>query len=89
MASSSSFFSTLPRSGSISAMSSISSPKKLDAHRDALLVGGEDLDHVAAHAEGAAVEVDVVALVLDLDELAAAARRGAPRRPTPSSASMP
>jgi hypothetical protein len=35
-----------------------------------LLVGGEHLDDVAAHAERAAVEVVVVALVLDLDEAA-------------------
>ncbi len=34
------------------------------------LVGGEDLDDVAAHAEGAAVKVDVVALVLHVDEAA-------------------
>ena len=33
-----------------------------------LLVRREDLDDVAAHAERAAVEVDVVALVLDVDE---------------------
>jgi len=37
---------------------------QLDAQGVRLLVGGEDLDHVAAHAEGAAVEVVVVALVL-------------------------
>ena len=35
----------------------------------ALLVGREDLDAVAADAERAAMEVDVVALVLDVDEL--------------------
>ena len=34
-----------------------------------VLVRREDLDHVAAHAERAAVEVDVVALVLDVDQL--------------------
>ena len=32
------------------------------------VVGGEDLDHVAAHAEGAAAEVGVVALVEDFDQ---------------------
>ena len=37
---------------------------QLDAHA-LLLVGREDLDRVAAHAEGAALERDVVALVLD------------------------
>src|SRR5262249_42068878 len=42
--------------------------EELDANRRLLLVRGEDLDHVAAHAEGAAVEVHVVALVLDVDE---------------------
>ena len=44
--------------------------EELDAQRPRLLVGGEDLDDVAAHAEGAAVEVVVVALVLDVDQLA-------------------
>lgn len=34
-----------------------------------LLVGGPDFDDVAAHAEAAAREFDVVALVLDVDEL--------------------
>ena len=41
--------------------------EELDAD-PALLVGGQDLDHVAAHAEGAALEVEVVALVLHLDQ---------------------
>ncbi len=44
--------------------------EELDAHRAALFVGREDLDDVAAHAEGAAMEVVVVALVLDVDQLA-------------------
>jgi hypothetical protein len=58
---------TLPRSGSISLMFSISSPK--NSMRSGLLfVRDEDFDDVAAHAEGAAVEVDVVALVLQIDE---------------------
>ena len=34
-----------------------------------LVVGREDLDHVAAHPEGAAVQVGVVAAVLQLDQL--------------------
>jgi hypothetical protein len=50
-------------------MASTSSPKNSMRMAFALLVGGEDLDDVAAHAERAAVEVDVVALVLDVDEL--------------------
>jgi hypothetical protein len=41
----------------------------LDAHGPVFLVGGEDLDHVAADAEGAAMEVHVVALVLDVDQV--------------------
>ena len=41
--------------------------EELDADR-VLLVDREDLDHVAAHAERAAVEVDVVALVLHVDQ---------------------
>ena len=41
----------------------------LDADR-VLLVGGADLDHVAAHAEGAAPPVDVVSRVLDVHEAA-------------------
>jgi hypothetical protein len=49
-------------------MASISSPKNSTRIAVSLLVRGEDLDHVAAHAERAAVEVDVVALVLDVDE---------------------
>ena len=40
----------------------------LDADRGVGLVGREHLDGVAAHAERAAVEVDVVALVLHLDQ---------------------
>ena len=41
---------------------------QLDAQRVRLLVGGKDLDHVAAHAKGAAMEIVVVALVLDGDQ---------------------
>ena len=43
--------------------------EELDAE-GVLVVGGVDLDDVAADAEGAAAEVDVVALVEDLDEAA-------------------
>src|SRR5439155_25454329 len=42
--------------------------EELDADRRRLFVGGEDLDDVAADAEGAAVKVDVVSLILDVDE---------------------
>jgi hypothetical protein len=48
--------------------------EQLDAPGAVLLVGGEDLDDVAAHAEGAAVEVDVVALVLQGDEARSSSR---------------
>ena len=48
---------------------SISSPKKRDAPGAVLEVGGEELERVAAHAEGAALEVAVVALVLQRDEV--------------------
>ena len=44
--------------------------EELDAHRARFLVRREDLDDVAAHAERAAVKVEVVALVLDVDQLA-------------------
>src|SRR5688572_30031368 len=43
-------------------------PEQPDAER-VLLVGRNDLDDVAADAEGSAAELDVVALVLDFDEL--------------------
>src|SRR5262249_58674486 len=42
--------------------------EELDPERDRFLVGREHLDHVAAHAEGPAMEVVVVALVLDGDQ---------------------
>ncbi|OPY89290.1 MAG: hypothetical protein A4E73_03119 [Syntrophaceae bacterium PtaU1.Bin231] len=42
--------------------------EELDAQGPLFLVGRKDLDHVPADAEGAAVEVDVVAFVLNLDE---------------------
>jgi hypothetical protein len=44
--------------------------EQLDAHRLRLRLRREDVDHVAAHAVGAAAEVDIVALVLQLRELA-------------------
>ncbi len=50
--------------------------EELDADRGFALVGRKDLDDVAAHAERAAVEVDVVALVLDVDQR----RRSSSRR---------
>ena len=49
--------------------------EELDAHRD-LLVGRIELERVAAHAELAAHEGHVVALVLDVDQAAQAPRRG-------------
>ena len=58
-----------PKRGSIWERESISSPEELDAE-GVFVVGGVDLDDVAADAEGAAAEVDVVALVEDLDEAA-------------------
>ena len=51
-----------------------------DRAEGGLGVGREDLERVAAHAERAADEVAVVALVLDVDELAQQ-RRGRPSRP--------
>ena len=42
----------------------------LDPDRGRLLIGREDLDHVASHPEGTAVKVDVVALVLHVDQAA-------------------
>src|SRR5207248_8559681 len=44
--------------------------EQLDADGPFLFVGREDLDGVALHAEGPASEVAVVALVLDLDQVA-------------------
>ena len=59
----------MPVSGSNETSSSTSSPNS--SIRSAMLfVRRVDLDDVAADAEGAAVEVVVVALVLDLDQLA-------------------
>jgi hypothetical protein len=41
-----------------------------DAHRKLGVLGREDVDHVAAHAIGAALEVDLVALVLHFRQAA-------------------
>ena len=41
----------------------------LDAHAAVVVPRGEDLDHVAAHAEASALKRDIVALVADGDEL--------------------
>ena len=54
--------------------------EELDADGQ-VLVGGEDLQHVAAHAELAAHEVLVVALVLDVGQLAQHAVAPARSRP--------
>ena len=43
--------------------------EELDAE-GVLVVGGVDLDDIAADAEGAAAEVDIIALVEDFDEAA-------------------
>ena len=59
----------MPVSGSNEISSSTSSPKSSMRSAD-VLVRRLDLDDVAAHAEDAAVELVVVALVLDLDQLA-------------------
>ena len=50
---------------------------------------GHDLDHVAAHAEGAALEVVVVALVAHLDQLAPGARAGRASSPWRTKSSIP
>ena len=49
--------------------------EQLDPVAD-LLVGRPELDHVAPHAELAALEGHVVAVVLDVDELQEHLRRG-------------
>ena len=59
----------LPVSGSKVTSSSISSPNR-PMRSARLFVRRIDLDDVAAHAEGAAAELVIVALVLDLDQLA-------------------
>ena len=45
-------------------------PEELDAHHILIRVNRPYLDRVAAHAEAVALEGDVVALVLDVDEAA-------------------
>ncbi len=64
-----------PVSGSNSVIESISSPNISKRQALSLVVGREQVDRVAAHPEGAALEGIVVALVLLLDE--AAQQRGA------------
>ena len=49
----------------------------------------EDVEHVAAHAERAARELVVVAVVLDLDEVADELRRGRSASPTSRKTAMP
>jgi hypothetical protein len=56
-------------SGSMTEIASTSSPQSSTRRSVVLLVRGEDLDDVAPGAEGAPVEVHVVAGVLNLDEL--------------------
>ncbi len=43
--------------------------KKFNADGPLLFIRGEDLHRVAAHPEGAAMEIDVVAAVLDFHQL--------------------
>ena len=43
-------------------------PEKLDTNGRFLLVGRKHFDHVAADAKRAAVKVDIVSLVLNIDE---------------------
>ncbi len=49
--------------------------EEFDPHRAVFFVGREDLDRVAAHAKSAAMEIVIVALVLDIDQLAQHAGR--------------
>ena len=57
----------MPKSGSICESAFDLVAKELDAIGH-LVVGGEDLDHVAAHAKGAAAEIAIVALVENFDQ---------------------
>ena len=59
-----------PVSGLMRLMRSTSSPKNSDAHHILIRVYRPDLDRVAAHAEAVALEGDVVALLLDVDQTA-------------------
>ena len=45
-------------------------PEKFHAERALVVSGGEDFHHVAAHAEGAALKLDVASVVLNFDQLA-------------------
>src|ERR1051325_402499 len=42
--------------------------KKFDANRFTLFVGGKDFNHVASHAKRAAMKVEIVTLILNVDE---------------------
>ena len=70
-----------PVSGSIAADALDLVAPQLDADR-LLLVGGEDLDGVAAHPEGALLEGGVVAAVLDRAPARRGCRRGRDSRPS-------
>jgi hypothetical protein len=59
----------VPRSGSNTVMRVDLVAEQLDPDRGLVFVRREDVDDVAAGPERAAVEVLVVALVLDLDQL--------------------
>src|SRR5690606_25048812 len=43
--------------------------KKFDADRKVLFVGRENFDNVAAHTKCSAMKIDIVALILNVDEL--------------------
>ena len=43
--------------------------EELDAQGVLLLAGGDDLHHIAPHPEGTTVELDVVAFILDIDQV--------------------
>ena len=57
-----------PVSGSISTICSISSPNRINRHAVIFQMRREKFDRVAAHAEIAAPESDIVALVLQRDQ---------------------
>jgi len=63
-----SFCSTWPRSGVNFADGLDSVAEEVDAQRLFVIVGGENFHDVPPDPEGAAVEIDVVPLVLDFDE---------------------
>src|SRR5699024_12018031 len=43
--------------------------EKLNAHSRLAFICGNDLQHIPPHAEGSAVEVHVIAVILNLDQL--------------------